>query len=297
MAASTTDTNNTGILDSFVKTLKVLEKDRAVLWRRLKEAPKPSQPVHTFYKDSVAAPTANNASAQKSAKAVGAVDDMAESTNYCQIIKNDYGISGTMEASEYKGVDDILAHKKMMAMKKQALDIEYAVVNATGNSGTTREMLGMYAWAIANTACTATATSTTFNGTAGEEIFNNVMKAILDNGGNPTDCYCSPLNKHKISQWTGLGATRYVDIGKDKLSVRIAVYESDYGTIELLMGSTGIVGNANVYLYNQRDLKLAWLRRPKSVALPLDTDSTDWRVLAEGTLECDPDGIGAVIIS
>ncbi len=287
------------LADSFVKTMKLVVKDKAPLFQNLRES-KATQKIHTWNQDSVAQPGSNNASGEGSDTTLSAPADFTVSTNYTQIIKVGYSISGTQAVAEYQGVEDYLAYQKGKAMKKLTLDLEYALVNGTGAAGnnttaaaTAREMRGLAYWCTAaNTANLASGAN--WSGTAGQAALDDVLALMYADGGSPDTVLCSITRKRGVDEWTS-GVVKNLDATKKKLINTIAVYESSMGTVELLMHT--MCGDTNIYAFEMDSLKIAYLRKPFSEMLGKSGDAIPFHCVTEATLEARNTigGVGAVI--
>ena len=288
-------TNDVGIENSWVKTVRMIVKDRAPLLKIL-ETSKATQFLHQWQYDSVAKPSSNNASIEAAETTTAAPADLTNGLNWCQIVKTAYAVSGTQVATNYNGIKDYLAYQRKKAMKKNGLDFEYALEVGTGLVGdatTAREVKGLSTWCTGQNSTTAT--TTTFNTSAGEEALNSVLQAIYEDGEEANTVILSPANKKKVSNWTNSN-TKYQDRSEKKLMNLISVYESDFGTVEFYIST--MIGDANVCVFDREALKIAYLRPTFSQDLAITGDFVPFQIITEGTLEVlNPDATGAVVIS
>lgn len=202
-------------------------------------------------------------------------------SNYTQIIATPVEVSDTQRSVDTAGIEDEFAYQMNKKMKEHARNIEYSLVNGTGNSGTSgaaREVKGVLSWITTNIG-TGTGTGTEY---LTETMFNNLLQEIWEQGGNPNTAYANGFQKRKISDFTG-GSTKNVDADEKKLIRGIDVYESDFGMIKIVphryMTST-------VVSVLQDDLwKVANLRPTKRVDVAKIGSATRAVIETEFTLE------------
>lgn len=151
--------------------------------------------------------------------------------NWTQIFGKNAKVSKSQMASDTYGIDDMLAKQVGFAMKEIATDIEKALLQGTGNSGasgTARELKGALAF------CTTNVETGTGTGSEAltEDMFNDTLQTIWDNGGRPDTVYCNSFQKRQISAFTA-SATKNVDAMDKKLVSPVNIYESDFGIVEI----------------------------------------------------------------
>lgn len=153
-------------------------------------------------------------------------------TNYTQIVQTKVEVSDTQRAVDTAGIEDEFAYQMAKKLKEHARDIEYSLVNGTGNSGasgTAREMKGVLAWLTTNVE-TGTGTGTEY---LTETMFNDLLQAIWDQGGMPSTAYANGYQKRKISAFTG-GSTKNVNATEKEIVAGVDVYDSDFGRIRIV---------------------------------------------------------------
>lgn len=152
---------------------------------------------------------------------------------YTQIFHKLIEISGTQEVVDKTGQESEMAYQTQKKLKEMARDVEYALINETGNSGasgTARALTGVLKW-ISTTITTGSGTGTQ---ALTETLYNDTLQSIYAQGGNPDTTYANSFQKRQISAFTG-GSTKNVNAGDKKLIASVDVYESDFGlqTIKL----------------------------------------------------------------
>jgi len=151
--------------------------------------------------------------------------------NYTQIFVKTAKVSKTQMASSTYGIDDMLAKQVEFAMKEIATDIEKALLQGTGNSGasgTARELTGALELVTTNV---ETGTGTGAEALT-EDMFNDSLQSIWDNGGRPDAVYANSFQKRKISAFTA-SSTKNVDAADKRLVAPVNVYESDFGIVKI----------------------------------------------------------------
>lgn len=152
--------------------------------------------------------------------------------NWTQIHVTPVEVSDTQRSVDSAGLEDEFAYQMAKAMKEHARDIEYGLVNGTGNSGTSgaaRELKGVLAWVTTNVE--------TGTGTGAEDLtenmFNNLLQSIWAQGGMPDYAYANGYQKRQISAFTA-GNTRNVDADEKEVVRGVDVYDSDFGRIKIV---------------------------------------------------------------
>lgn len=235
---------------------------------------------HEWLTDSLATATANK-------QIEGADYTFARPTsrtrlgNYTQILVTDVEVSDTQRSVNTAGLEDEFAYQMAKAMKEHALDIEYAIVNGTGNSGasgTAREMKGVLAF-ITTTNATGTGTG---NETLTEDMFNGALEDIWEQGGRPDTAFVNGGQKRKISGFTG-GSTKYVEAPDKEVVNAVDVYDSDFGRIKVKLDRFMPAGTVALL---QTDLwKVATLRPTKRVDVAKVGSATRAVIETELTIE------------
>jgi len=201
--------------------------------------------------------------------------------NYTQTLVTDVEVSDTQRAVNTAGLEDEFAYQMAKAMKEHALDIEYAIVNGTGNSGasgTAREMKGVLAF-ITTTNVTGTGTG---NETLTEDMFNGALEDIWEQGGRPDTAFVNGSQKRKVSGFTG-GSTKYVEAPEKEVVNAVDVYDSDFGRIKVRLDRFMPTGTVALL---QSDLwKVATLRPTKRIDVAKVGSATRAVIETELTIE------------
>jgi hypothetical protein len=196
----------------------------------------------------------------------GAITATTRVSNSCQIIRKNWAVTDTMEAVDKAGRASEFSYQMAKAMKELARDIEYAIVNGTGNTGATgaaRELKGVVSF-IATTDKTGTGTGTGREALT-ETLFNNTLQAIYDQGGTADKAYCNGFQKRKISAFS-TPSTRFVDVADKELVASVDVYDSDFGRIQIILDR--YMPTDTIAILQEELWRVATLRPTKFKQLP-----------------------------
>jgi hypothetical protein len=187
---------------------------------------------HEWLTDSLATAT-GNAAIEGGDYSFSKPDSRTRLGNYTQIFVTPVEVSDTQRSVDSAGLEDEFVYQMAKKMKEHARDIEYALVNGTGNSGasgTARSLKGVLAW-VTTTNITGTGTATGL--ALSETLFNNCLQTIWEQGGQPDYCYANGYQKRKISAFTA-GNTRNIGASEKEVIVGVDVYDSDFGRIKIV---------------------------------------------------------------
>lgn len=236
--------------------------------------------LHEWLQDSLEA-AGTNVVVEGSDAVAGTVIPRVRVNNYCQINRKTYQISDTQEAVDKAGIESENDYQREKKLKEVARDMEYSLVNGTGNagaSGTAREIKGVLAFITENVE-TGTGTG---NETLTEDMYNDLLQTIYDGGGDPDTTYVNGFQKRKISGFSG-NATKNIDAKEKKAINSIGIYESDFGIQRIFLSR---FMSADTVVALERDKwRIAMLRSVKSTPLAKVGSSTKTMIEAEWTLE------------
>lgn len=175
--------------------------------------------------------------------------------NYTQISTKLVSVSDTSQwvdgAANIEKISKQISYKlKELKIDKESMLLDNIAANP-GAAGTARAAAGLAAFWITNTSFGASPganpilsgttdgypTTARVNGVSRaltEALFRTVMQACWTSGGQPKYALVGPSIKSKISEtFTGI-ATRYKDADDKKITVAIDIYESDFGTVQIV---------------------------------------------------------------
>lgn len=218
---------------------------------------------HEWQTDALAA-AAKNAVVEGADATAPSLTATSRTGNYCQISREVWAVTDTMEAVKKAGRGSEYAYQMAKKMKELARDMEYDIVNGTGNSGasgTARELKGVLSW--------ITTTNTTGTGTGSEALtesmYNDTLQAIYEQGGNPDVTYANGFNKRKISAFS-TPSTRNINVEDKRLIATVDVYESDFGLQQIILDR--YMAADTVVPMEEDKFKVAFLRPVKYKELP-----------------------------
>ena len=258
---------------------------------------------HQWQTDSLSA-VAANAKAEGASISYGTLSSSTKLTNYTQISSKAVQVSATDDAVNLAGRNTELAYQVAKAAKELKRDMENALLSntaaAAGTSGSpTRTLGGVQTW-ISTNVDAGTGGSGAGGGaarTAGtqraftETLLRSTLKTTWDSGGNPNVIMLNGFNKQKLSFFTG-GATRFDKAEDKRLITSIDVYESDFGSMQVIpnrwirkTNATAAKRGQDVLLLDMDFWAVSFLRDFK-LQNPAQTADADQRFLVvEYTLE------------
>ena len=246
---------------------------------------KAKQTYHEWQTDALAAATANAIVEGEIASAT-AITPTTRLGCYTQILKKDFSVTDTNEATVAAGRASEIAYQKAKFTKELSNDIEYALINNTacvsGASGTARQLKGVLGWITTN--ITTGASTSGVN----ETDFNTVLGLIWAQGGTePYTALAGYVQKRYISAFTG-NNTRFNEIEKAKIQSTVNIYESDAGKVVIQkhrvlnvapnLGTVVILGDMDLW-------RKAWLRQAGWEKMARTGSFQHWHIESELTLE------------
>lgn len=227
-----------------------------------------------FPEDELLPADPNNAAPEGFTFAPKPVQGRARTGNHTQIFERSFTVTGTQQAVDKTGVSDEKAYQMTKAMKQLAKDMELAFLNNVlnvssqqvdfqtalktkggkrkfGQSGSAGTVDMFLADAYQGGGVKpATGVPRKLSGLQdliysfqydGGPTVQTVSQALQDTwtaGGHPCKMLLSPTHKRIMSSWIEQGRSRNITLNKNmsdsKLVERIDVYESDFGSIEMI---------------------------------------------------------------
>lgn len=207
-------------------------------------------------------------------------------SNYTQIIRQDWKVSGTEQATAHAGMQSPKAYhmaKSMVAWKQK---LEWSLVNgvaAAGDASTAREMGGIFDQVTTNKVANA---ATDFT----EALMNGYFKSVWETSAKAPDAvYVGGDGKQVISGFTA-GSTKNVESKDKRLINTVDVYESDFGVVKLFLHRfvddvLAAGGTGNIMILREDTWAIASLREPNNFDAPKGGDYEKGAILGEATLE------------
>lgn len=240
--------------------------------------------LHEFQTDTLRA-RGVNAAIEGADFSAQQLDPTTRLSNVTQINDEHIKVTGTQEVVNKAGRDSEYAYQKSKAMKSMVNDIEYSLVNGTGNTGSStvaREMTGILSWITTNVdSGTGTGTATV---ALTEANYNANLQLIWAAGGNPDVTYVNGFNKRKVASFTGgTGSTRTIAADAAKLVNAVDTYRSSFG--ELAVRPSRDVPNGQLITLESSKWRVAVLRPTFEKDIGNVGDSYVTQMVTELTLE------------
>lgn len=214
--------------------------------------------------------------------------EAVRASNYTQIIKLEFDVSGTHDAVDSAGMSNQSAYQGMKKMKELARNTEASMIQGVkdastpqGSSTVDRTMDGLRT--LAGNEVTGIGTSTF------DELtdFNELLKLIWDDGARADTVLASSQLKQWISSFTTNTTRIHHDGGPSSpnaISRNIQVYESDFGTVDVML-ERHVASADQGYAFERQYVRKAILRPTRIERLGKVGDSERYHVLHELTLE------------
>ena len=198
--------------------------------------------LHEWQTDSLAS-VAANAQIEGDEYSFAAVTPTVRHGNYTQISTKTVIVAGTQQAVDNAGRDSEMAYQLAKNSKALKRDMESAltgkVAKAVGATGTARKLGGYETWIKTNSSrgggspagadpasYGAAPTDAQNKRDLTEALLKTVIQSCYTNGGEPSVIMVGPVNKGKISGFTGRASARQM-INETKIQAAADLYSSD----------------------------------------------------------------------
>lgn len=279
--------NNPSLRESLLDFITNLSPTENQLFTGLQKS-KATNVTHSWLVDSYAAVT--NTSADKKVVegadyGAGDVTNPTRKSNYTQIIRQDYKVSGTEQATLHAGMPNPKAYQMAKAMEDWKQKAEWAILHgvaAAGDATTARELGGIFDQVTTNKVANAAAPFT-------EVLFNTYLGDVWAQGGDADAVYVGRKLKQVISAFTA-GTTKNVDAKDKRLVSSVDVYESDFGIVKLFLhrlidSVLAAASTSNIAILTESTWAIASLREPQNFDAPKGGDYEKGGIIGEFTLE------------
>ena len=253
--------------------------------------------------DSNASASSTNAAIEGATLANTALNDRSVEENWTQIFTKVIEVSGSQEVVlKYGDIKSEMKYQISKAYKELGTDVEKTLItgtSASGASGTARSLGGVIEKITTNTA-TADVTGDTWVGTSNdslalfEEKFNDMFDQAFETGHNMNTVFVGGKLKRRISKLS-TKVTRNIDAEKKTQILVINVYDSDFGTMNIVLDR--YVPDTTILAVDISGWKTAYLRRFKQFPLAKVSDSTRAAIVGELTLDAKTEKMGAKIVA
>jgi len=225
-------------------------------------------------------------------------------SNVAMISSRDATVTGSQDASDPAGKRSEMAHQLAIMSKALKRDMEEALcqkgAKTTGNATTARVTGGFESWMKSNVSNAAGSTPTG-GGTAPTDgtqraLTETLLKAVLQdcftNGGEPSMAICGPVNKQKISGFTGRTQARQM-IDANTVEASVSVYSSDFGELKIVPSNRS--RERSLLLVDPEFAKVSYLRDFKTVDIATIGDAETKMIICEFGLEVSNEAAHGIV--
>ena len=215
-------------------------------------------------------------------------------SNVAQISSRDATVTGSQQATDSAGRKSEMAHQLAIMSKALKRDMETALcqkgAKTTGSATAARVTGGFESWITSNV---SRGTNGAGNGggaapTDGtqraltETLLKSVLQDCFANGGEPSMAICGPVNKQKISGFTGRASARQM-IDANTVEASVSIYASDFGELKIV--PSNFSRERSLLLVDPDFAKVSFLRDFKTVDIATVGDAVTKMILCEYGLE------------
>ena len=225
-------------------------------------------------------------------------------SSVAMISSRDATVTGSQDASDPAGKRSEMAHQLAIMSKALKRDMEEALcqkgAKTTGNATTARVTGGFESWMKSNVSNAAGSTPTG-GGTAPTDgtqraLTETLLKAVLQdcftNGGEPSMAICGPVNKQKISGFTGRTQARQM-IDANTVEASVSVYSSDFGELKIVPSNRS--RERSLLLVDPEFAKVSYLRDFKTVDIATIGDAETKMIVCEYGLEVSNEAAHGIV--
>jgi hypothetical protein len=267
------------------------------------QGPRAKQTLEEWQTDSLAAADGTNAQLEGDDASFSTPAATTRVGNYCQISRKTLILSNTLEVVDKAGRKSELAYQMMKRGKELKRDMETIFLRAqagdAGGVGTARTLAALNAWLKTNADLgTSGAVPTYTSGVPGavrtdgtnraftETILKAVVESAWTNGGSPDVLMVGPVNKQKVSAFSGIATRNYdlsnVDPRPTAVIASADVYVSDFGTFRVIPNR--FQREEDGWLIDFDLVEARFLRPIQEVKLAKTGDAEKRMIVAEYTL-------------
>jgi len=224
--------------------------------------------------------------------------------NVAQISKRDATVTGSQESVNSAGRKSEMAHQLAIMAKALKRDMEVALcqnnAKTSGNVTTARKTGGFESWITSNVS-RGTNGSGAGNGAAPtdgtaraltETLLKSVLQDCFANGGEPSMAICGPVNKQKISGFTGRASARQM-IDANTVEASVSIYASDFGELKIV--PSNFSRERSLLLVDPDYVKVSYLRDFKTVDIATIGDAVTKMILCEYGLEMSNEAAHGIV--
>jgi len=228
----------------------------------------------------------------------------ARASNVAMISARDATVTGSQEASDAAGKRSEMAHQLAIMAKALKRDMEEALcqkgAKTTGDATTARVTGGFESWITTNDS-RGTSGASTGGGAAPtdgtqraltETLLKDVLQLMFASGAEPNMAICGPVNKQKISAFTGrTQARQFVDANTVEASV--SIYSSDFGELKIVPSNRS--RERSLLLVDPEFAKVSYLRDFQTIDISTIGDAETKMIICEYGLEVSNEAAHGVV--
>jgi len=268
---------------------------------------KASNTLHEWQTDAIDA-VAANARVEGDEYTYSAVTPTVRLNNQTQISSKTVIVAGTQMATNNAGRDSEMAYQLAKHSKGLKRDMESAltgkVARAAGNTSTARTLGGYETWPTSNVSRGGGSPAGSGAGSGAapvdaatkrdltEALLKTVIQSCYTNGGEPTVLMVGPVNKGKVSAFTGRASARQM-IDATKIQAAADLYSSDFGDFKVIPNRFSREQTA--YVIDPEFWKVVYLRDFKQEEVAKTGDAIKRALLVEYTLQASNQASSGVI--
>ena len=225
--------------------------------------------------------------------------------NYTQISKKSVVVSGTTQAVDHAGIQDVLDDQIEIKLIELKRDMESQMLSNTasdpGTDVAARVSAGLPAWLETNVSRGATGADGGYNSGTGvvdaatdgtqrafpEPILKDVIQDAWTTGGNPNTIMLGPYNKRVFSGFSGIADLRRDANETSQAGIVAAadMFISDFGTQQVVVNR--FQRERDMFVIDPNFLAQGSLRAPFYEELSKTGDNTKGQIIVEYTLIVD----------
>jgi hypothetical protein len=257
-----------------------------------------SNSLFEFQSDTLAAAAANKQIEGDDVASFDAVTATVRLQNYAQISRKTIILSATEEVVNKAGRRSELAYQIAKRSAELKRDQEFTMLNgavaAAGSASVARGTASLGAWVKTNVdmqtngvnpSYTTLPNSARTDGnvrTFTETILKNVIQQVWAAGGTPKILMTGPVNKQRVSGFTGIASSRFNINGGEKPATLIGavdVYVSDFGNVSVI--ANRFQRERDAWVLDPEYAKMVVLRPYQQVELAKTGDAEKRMLLVE----------------
>ena len=268
---------------------------------------KATNTLHEWQTDALDA-VAANARVEGDEYTYSAVTPTVRLNNQTQISSKTVIVAGTQMATNNAGRDSEMAYQLAKHSKGLKRDMESAltgkVAKAAGNTSTARTLGGYETWPTSNVSRGGGSPAGSGAGSGAapvdaatkrdltEALLKTVIQSCYTNGGEPSVLMVGPVNKGKVSAFTGRASARQM-IDATKIQAAADLYSSDFGDFKVIPNRFSREQTA--YVIDPEFWKVVYLRDFKQEEGAKTGDAIKRALLVEYTLQASNQASSGVI--